>query len=126
VANKFGQQLKDFAEKTGQELEDVDVAFKFALFDRVFRGTPVDTGRLRANWQITNDTPATNAIAAFDEVAEGTPLDQSAELLIKPFSVTYLANNLIYAVAMEERYQMVGRAIINARSALARAIAKDD
>lgn len=126
MANKFGQQLKDFAEKTGQELEDVDVGFKFALFNRVVRGTPVDTGRLRANWQITNGAPATTAIAAFDEVAEGTPLDQSAELLIKPFSVTYMTNNLIYAVPMEERYQMVGRAIINARAALARAIAKDD
>ena len=126
MANKFGEQLQAFARKTGEELEAVDRGFKFALFDRAVRATPVDTGRLRGNWQITNDTPAIGVLEVVDDSAEGSPLDPAGEALIRPFAVTYMVNNLPYALPMEARYGMVGRAVTNARAALRRAIAEND
>lgn len=126
MANSFGDQLRRFAEKTGEELADVDVAFKFNVFDRAVRLTPVDTGRLRGNWQITNGAPAQGVLQVFDESAEGRPLDVQAEALIQPFTVTYLTNNVEYGPYVEEMYGFVGKAIANSRAALRRALAEND
>lgn len=122
MANKFGAQLQKFAEQTGEDLADVDVGFKFLLFDDAVRGTPVDTGRLRGNWQITNGAPAAGTLDVVSDDQEGTPLDPAAELEIQPFSTTYMTNNLIYAVPMEINYGFVGRALANAPKRLDDAI----
>ena len=125
MANAFGEQLRRFAEKTGEDLAGVDVGFKFDLFSRAVQLTPVDTGRLRGNWQITNGAPAAGVLAQTD-TREGAPLDAAREAEIQPFSVTYLTNNMEYAPYVEVNTGMVGRAIAGAQASLARAVAEND
>lgn len=120
----FGDQLRRFAEKTGEELADVDVGFKFGVFNDAVRLTPVDTGRLRGNWQITNGAPAQGVLAKFD-TAEGAPLPMAAMAEIRPYSVTYLTNNVEYGPYVEEKQGFVGRAIANARARLEQAVRDD-
>ena len=132
MANSFGAQLQAYADKTGERLEDIAVDFKFELFNMAVQLTPVQTGRLRGNWQITNGAPAQGIIGGFPDrpVSEdartalrASPLPQESRLQIQPFAVTYLTNNLVYAVAVEQKRGMVGRAIVNARAALGKAVA---
>jgi hypothetical protein len=71
----------------------------------VINMTPVDTGRLRGNWQVTADSPATGLLeGAFG--GAGTP-PTAAEVNrasggmanAHPFGKIYVVNNLPYAVA---------------------------
>lgn len=120
----FGDQLRRFAEKTGEELADVDVAFKFGVFSDAVALTPVDTGRLKGNWQITNGAPAAGVLARTDPTP-GIPLDLAEQAKIQPFSVTYLTNNMEYGPYVEEKQGFVGRAIANARARLEQAVRDD-
>lgn len=64
--------------------------------------TPVDTGRARANWQVTTDAPAVLATEKTDRsggraIAEGVGVIGT----VKPYSVTYIANNVPYIEELE-------------------------
>lgn len=130
MANKFGAQLHAFAKKTGDKLEDVDVAFKLGLFERVIRNTRVADpmswkrpdptyrgGQMRGGWQVT-------AAAVFREGVRNTtaalPVAEVGK--VQPFSVTYLSNAVPYAPIYEEKDAMMGRAIADAQRALAEAV----
>ena len=66
--------------------------------------TPVDTGRARGNWQLTLDAPVFDlSNSEIPRNAEGR-ITAGAVVLrdIKPFSVTYIQNNVPYIVALEE------------------------
>lgn len=122
MADDFGAQLLRFSEKTGAALEDVDVKFKFGVFNDVVMNTRVDTGRMRGNWQVTTGTPA---VAETQEIQQAGGLRADEVAKIQPFSATYLTNNVSYVTIWEERDGMVGRAIANARQSLEKAV-KDD
>lgn len=130
MANKFGAQLHAFAKKTGDKLEDADVAFKLGLFERVIRNTRVADpmswkrpdptyrgGQMRGGWQVT-------AAAVFREgflnITRNLPAEEVGK--IQPFSVTYLSNAVPYAPYWEEETAMMGRAIADAQRALAEAV----
>lgn len=114
--DSFGAQLQAFARKTEEKLEDVDVAFKLSLFNRVSALTRVDTGRMRGNWQVTTGAPAQTEIERLRPRAATIAPNEAAK--IKPFSATYLTNNVPYAPIWEERDGMMGRAIADARRIL--------
>lgn len=117
----FGADLKRFADKTEEKLEDVDVAFKLGLFNRVVLNTRVDTGRMRGNWQVSTGAPAGGETGRLQSEAN-TVLDASEAARIAPFSATYLTNNVPYAFVWEERDGMMGRAIAEARQILEEAV----
>ncbi|WBA79555.1 hypothetical protein [Endozoicomonas sp. GU-1] len=77
-------------------------AVAIELFKSVILDTPVDEGRLRANWQATTDNPATGQLDIYDENGGGT-----VALAVKTVNqsnndqVLYLVNNLPYALAIE-------------------------
>jgi hypothetical protein len=73
----------------------------FELVRRVVNKTPVDTGRLRGNWQATIDAPATGTIELEDKAGQATI--QSAMPAIKQMTgrVFWLSNNLPYARRIE-------------------------
>ena len=50
---KFSLDLDDFARKVGFSAKTVQKRVAFELFDRIVRKTPVDTGRARASWTIS-------------------------------------------------------------------------
>ena len=69
--------------------------------------TRVDTGRLRGNMQVTTDVPAVGTVAMTDP-NEGGGMRPEQVGAIKAFSVTYLTNNLDYAIYREQEDQMMG------------------
>lgn len=116
----FGKQLLAFADKTGEALEDVDRGFKIGLFNRAVLNTRVHTGRLRGNWQVSNGVPASGETGRFQKIGG---LDPSEAAKILPFSVTYLTNNVPYALVWEVRDGITGRAILESTTALTEALA---
>ncbi len=67
------------------------------LFNKIIVASPVDTGRFRANWQTTINTPAQGVL--------DTEVPTSAESGIRSIKITdtmYLTNNLPYAKRLEE------------------------
>jgi len=93
----FSADLAAFAAKSGESLDKTVRMVTLELFGSVIRGTPVDTGRARGNWQTTVQSPASDevdrpqsaAIAELSANAGGVG------------SVTYLANNLPYIYRLE-------------------------
>jgi len=96
----FTAQLQAFTDVAIGNVEQVYRATAISLFTRVIRRTPVQSGRLRGNWQTDISSPAqgtldrTGASAAINEtvvVCNRAELNQSI----------YFTNNLPYAVPIE-------------------------
>lgn len=94
--------LDRIAAKTGARMETVARKVAFELFGAVVRKSPVDTGRFRANWNVSygdasvTTTASTNQSRALTEV--------SKTLTLPVGGVMYLANGLPYAVRLENGY----------------------
>ena len=96
----FTAQLQAFTDVAIGNVEQVYRATAISLFTRVIRRTPVQSGRLRGNWQTDISSPAqgtldrTGASVAINEavvVCNRAELNQSI----------YFTNNLPYAVPIE-------------------------
>lgn len=96
----FARQVQRFTAKTEKALDKTVRAITFALFREVIMRSPVDTGRLRGNWQTTVNSAATTTVTRDDKTGAG-PI---AEVLANGGgwgSKTFLANNLPYAGRIE-------------------------
>ncbi|MEO1108264.1 MAG: hypothetical protein AAFX90_10110 [Pseudomonadota bacterium] len=129
----FAAQLKAFAEKTEQKLEDVDRAFKLELFTLVVQRTRVADpstwkrpdpnylgGTMRGNWQVTSGAPAASFLEGVRNTGIALPATQVGQ--IEPFSSTWLTNNTPYVLVYEELDAMVGASLADARRILAEAV----
>lgn len=58
----FGRQLRSWSELTGESMDDVARGFTFEISREIINRTPVDTGRLRGNWQATINTVPSGSI----------------------------------------------------------------
>lgn len=110
----WAKDIKRLCDKGGHDLGELAKAIKIELFSGIVQDTRVDTGRLRGNWQIQENTPATGSI----EVADGTPQGQipsyqQTEIINESTEVglTYFVNNLVYAEVWEAKDAMVARNI---------------
>ena len=91
----------------------------FEAFKRIIFRTPVDTGRLRGNWQASVGQPKTNQLQREDKPGSATlAAGLSALSDIPPGTVVWITNNLPYAEAIENGHgaknvpgQMVGRTL---------------
>lgn len=106
----FGADLRAICEDRKLDLEVASRGFTLRLFDAVARDTRVDTGRLRGNWQVTQDAPS-GLILEFDDNRKGAPLRSEMRSKVSPMAMNVLSNSLPYASVWEERDAMVGRAI---------------
>lgn len=102
---RFVSDLRKFAEKTKRSLDQTCRAVSIKWFSATILSTPVDTGRLRGNWQVTQGAPAGGITARLDPSGQGIIADvtQHAGGL---GSLTYLVNNLEYATAIEYGHSM--------------------
>ena len=139
---EFGAGVDDAARKLGIKYETLFVKVAVDLFADIVRRTPVDTGRARVNWQMTEGSPGTGSIGEFskDHVQKSRTKDSKATLYGYPvtppsgaFSGTrdiYIVNNLPYIGALEEGHSqqapfgMVELAIENQKAQLESAVDK--
>jgi hypothetical protein len=110
----FAAQLGAIAKDRGLDIEQLGKAVKLEVFRRVVINTRVDTGRLKGNWQITSDNPASDEVDKFDQTPGGEAAIDfflNADQTIEGIGLTYLTNNLPYAEVWEERDGMVISAV---------------
>ncbi|WP_241640025.1 HK97 gp10 family phage protein [Rosenbergiella epipactidis] len=90
---------------TGKVEEDVGKHLRIismALLTEIVTRSPVDTGRFRANNQVSIGSPDYSELAAVDTSGAATIQQGSAVIAkVKPFSVIYIQNNLPYAEPLE-------------------------
>ena len=89
--------LDRLAKRAGISLETVARKATFDLFTKVVLRSPVDTGRFRANWNVSFGEPNYSTTASTNQT-RGEP----AKALTLPIGgVTYLSNGLPYAGRLE-------------------------
>lgn len=96
----FQGKLDAFHAKAMLYVDQVRRASILELFKLVIMSTPVDTGRLRGNWQTTINSPASAALDRLDPnggIALAEVLANMGGLL----DVVYFSNNLPYAERIE-------------------------
>lgn len=94
----FAADIRRFTEKTEKGIDKTVRAITFALFREVIQRTPVDTGRLKGNWQTSVNAPVTTTI---ERTNGGAAI---AEVITNGGgwgSTTFLSNNLPYAQRIE-------------------------
>lgn len=98
----FSLDIKEFAEKTGRDIDQTIRSASAQVFDLIITETPVDTGRLRANWQASLGSPATGYSESVDK--NGTDTKRQMRAVVNSHSgdgAIYMANNLPYARPIE-------------------------
>lgn len=96
----FQGQLRGFGIKTLDRIDKVRRASVLELFKLVIFATPVDTGRLRGNWQTTINSPASTAIGRVDPGGAAAMAEAVANLG-SIVDVVWFTNNLPYAERIE-------------------------
>lgn len=101
----FSKQLGKFGNKATGNYEQLVRGTKLKLFTAAVNDTPVDTGRLRGNWQASLDSPALHTIEGAKSDAE--VLKQIEDNLGDAGQTSYLTNNLPYAIPIEYGHSKV-------------------
>ena len=107
---ELGKLTKDFTE---DKLVEFHKIVTFEAYRRIVIRTPVDTGRARMNWQIGFDEEPKGVIDVNVDTKKGKKskpnatvgIDASTALKltasIKPFSISYITNNVYYIWYLE-------------------------
>lgn len=105
VVGKFADDIAKFETKTNGKLELAIRKIALEMFSRVILKTPVDTGRMRGNWQVAIGTAPSGTLELDDKSGQASiGKVQAAALGLKVGDIIYLANNLPYAMRLEEGY----------------------
>lgn len=110
----WADDLQKIADVGGVDMGEFAAKLKYEVFSDIVKRTRVDTGRLRANWQIADGYAPKGVLARKSSLPEGTaPNYQFMEILegSTEEGVTYFVNNLPYAGVYEEKDAMVGGAV---------------
>lgn len=100
MSDSFAADLRKFAERTKKSLDDTCRGVAIKWFSSTVLSTPVDTGRLRGNWLVSQGSPITAELARFDKsgsIVQGEIVQSVGGV----GTVNYLANNLPYAERIE-------------------------
>ena len=98
----FSGQVKKFSQIANSEAEKVFRGTALGMFAKIVQRTPVDTGRLRGNWQSSIGAPS-KAVEATGEGYEATVGR------LKLGDKIYFMNNLPYALAIERGHGVKNR-----------------
>ena len=100
MSDTFAADLRKFAERTNKSLDDTCRGVAIKWFSSTVMSTPVDTGRLRGNWLVSQGSPITAELARFDKsgsIVQGEIVQSVGGV----GTVNYLTNNLPYAERIE-------------------------
>lgn len=98
----FSAQIGNYSDTTKKSLQNVRRGVTIKLFSAVILDTPVDTGRLRGNWQMTEEVPASGNLDTTDK-SGGTTVQKSTAGIVATTgnNPVFLTNNLAYAERIE-------------------------
>lgn len=134
IVRKFQGDIEKWIKQVKSGLDDVIREFVKAVHADLVKGSPVDTGRFRANWQITYNHIPMYALNEYDKSGNATIAagirTANALTLGRGGAVTtiYFSNMLIYANALEYGHSqqapagVLGLVAIRLRSYMAEAI----
>tara|TARA_R110000796_G_scaffold70865_1_gene160823 strand:+ start:3116 stop:3514 length:399 start_codon:yes stop_codon:yes gene_type:complete len=104
----FSSDLKKFADKTDSNLEKVIRGTVLSMTAGIINRTPVDTGRLRGNWQSDiNRAPSGDSDTTDKTGGIAKSKAKAAINNLKGDNTFYFVNNLPYAIAIEEGHSKV-------------------
>ena len=100
----FAEQLRKEARRfTEEEIPLVVRATGIKALELVVKGTPVDTGHARANWQVSLDVPNDTVLDARDKAGQKTVRDGTRNLArakVEPH--IFLTNNVPYIEVLDD------------------------
>lgn len=94
---RWSLDLTEYAKKKGVEINEVRKTYAFALYSSIVRKTPVDTGRARANWNISVGHPDTSTTTS----TRKSPKSMSSLPDPKGDESIFICNNLDYIEKLE-------------------------
>jgi len=98
----FSLDVSAFCEKAKKNPETVMRAVSIKLFSAIIKGSPVDTGRFRMNWQAAGASPASGAIPGTDVSGDKASSDAANFVTAtSDWQELTLTNNLPYAEVLE-------------------------
>lgn len=100
----FTADLNKYATKTKSTMGDAKQAIVFNVFGQVIKRTPVDTGRAKNNWMVTENTPGrgVNSLEGKTPLGSVGPHSlQELNQITEKFTLDILANNLPYIEKLE-------------------------
>ncbi len=102
--NQFNLSLKNFAAvDVPKKIQEVHQKVALEALKSLVMKTRVKTGRARGNWQVENNNRPETATIETDPNGSGT-IQKGAGVIVeaRPFSVTYITNNVRYIVFLED------------------------
>lgn len=97
----FSIPLSALAARSNARLETVVRRVTIDIYRRVILRSPVDTGRFRANWNISYGTPDVTFTGATNKNTTLTAAERSVVASFPVGGISYLANGLPYARELE-------------------------
>lgn len=134
IVRKFQGDIDKWIKQVKSGLDDVIREFVKAVHADLVKGSPVDTGRFRANWQITYNHIPMYALNEYDKSGNATIAAGIRTANVLPLgrggavTTIYFSNMLIYANALEYGHSqqapagVLGLVAIRLRSYMAEAI----
>lgn len=114
----FADDINRWAQRTEEKLDLAVQKIALDLFKRVILDTPVDTGRARANWQVSIGKVPNGTLDLTDKSGQATVSKATAVAAgLEAGDIIYLVNNLPYIQRLEDGYSgqapagMVGLAV---------------
>lgn len=101
----FAEDIQAFAAKTERKMDQAVQKIAFELFSQVILKTPVDSGRARANWQVSIGSVSDGTLELEDKSGSATISAATATASgLRAGDVIFLVNNLSYAQRLEDGY----------------------
>lgn len=99
----FSKQVDEFISETLNAIDGTLQEIVIKIGDSLVYLTPVITGRLRGNWQLTFGSPSSQSLIRYDKDGGITMRDlESKSALFTAGEVAYIVNNLTYAETIEK------------------------
>jgi hypothetical protein len=130
--HQFGADLDAFAKLIDVQLGTVVRKVAVDLHDKIVRRTPVDTGRARASWTMSLDTPQGAGDPGPVQDAKPAPPDPAvlSALQADPYRQVWIFSNVVYILALEHGHSkkaaqgMVAISLAEAEAEIDREIAR--
>ena len=100
--SQFSLSFEKYKNKTSKQIDKAIRNVALGLTRDIIMDTPVDQGRLRANWQVSFDTPINSSLIDKDTTGNST-IDKAKSVVFGNAigRYIYIQNNLAYAVKIE-------------------------